>query len=195
MGCRDGEMPPRYAPPSSLPDGNPVSHFLHSTAPAAEARYARRFPMPHDGCRCNDWPWGDVSEARCHSCGVGLIPLNVDGLRGRLKTTITSVVDLAFMTCTSFQGCPWRSNEHNTGTEEWGKALNSWQGAAVVPAKERSRREILPAEGLLPRGPPTLNAAAEAHKALAYPPKSARRRASGPYQALRRHSCGTSAAP
>ena len=73
-------------------------------------------------------------------------------------------------------GLSWRSNEHNTGTEEWGKALNSWQGAAVVPAKERSRREILPAEGLLPRGPPTLNAAAVQHKAQPYLPKSARRR-------------------
>ena len=45
----------------------------------------------------------------------------------------------------------------------------------MVPAKgDCSRREILPVEGLLPRGPPTLNAAAEAHKAQAYLPKASR---------------------
>jgi hypothetical protein len=54
----------------------------------------------------------------------------------------------------------------------------------------------LPAEGLLPRGPPTLNAAAEVqHNAQVYLPKVGRGVGQWTYQALRRHSCGTSAAP
>src|SRR6187397_3187000 len=79
------------------------------------------------------------------------------------------------MTCTSFQGCPWRSNEH-TGTEEWGKALNSWQGAAVVPAKGDCAFGV---RSYRPRPASAwssdTNAAAEVqHNAQAYLPKASR---------------------
>ena len=79
------------------------------------------------------------------------------------------------------------------------RSQHSLQGAiddGTRKGGQRFRRETLPVEGLLPCGPPTLMQQLKLSTMFEVSAEGlAQLGPRDPYQALRRHSCGTSAAP